>query len=81
MKNNMLWKGFLFAGILPFVIPVVLGLYRMRIESWTMMDWLVLYSFLYWPTYLLGFGLILGAICIKPGKKEKAHESDCKVNG
>ena len=27
-----------------------------------LMDWVVLYSFLYWPTYLIGLGLMLFAI-------------------
>ena len=45
---------FLIIGIVPFLLPFVLGLYRMSIESWTMFDWLVLYSFIYWPTYIAG---------------------------
>ena len=64
--NKNLWKCLLGLGICPFVIPIVLGLYHMVIESWTLPDWLVLYSFLYWPTYLVGLGLIiLAAIKLK----------------
>ena len=72
MKKEVLWKILLIAGILPFVIPVVLGLYRMRIESWTMVDWLVLYSFVYWPTYIIGLVLMAATVykLTKSSKKE-----------
>ena len=34
--------------------------------SWTLTDWLVLYSVIYWPTYLLGLVLlILAAVQLK----------------
>ena len=59
MKQNQIWKLLLLLGLVPFLLPVCLGLYRMRIETWTMVDWLVLYSFLYWPTYLVGLLLIV----------------------
>lgn len=54
MKSKLCWKLLAAAGVLPFVVPVLLGFYRMSIESWTMVDWLVMYSFIYWPTYLVG---------------------------
>lgn len=28
-------------------------------SPWTLVDWLVMYSFVYWPTYILGFVLHL----------------------
>ena len=59
MKKKLIWKLLLVIGICPFIIPFVLGFYRMSIESWTMGGWLVLYSFIYWPTYLIGFVLIV----------------------
>ena len=61
MKRN-LWKCVLAAGTIPFLIPFVLGVIRMQIESWTLGDWLILYSFVYWPTYLIGLVLILVAV-------------------
>lgn len=54
MKKNLIWNILLIIGIVPFLLPFVLGLYRMSIESWTMFDWLVMYSFIYWPTYIAG---------------------------
>lgn len=62
MKKKLIWKLLLVIGICPFIVPFLLGLYRMSIESWAMADWLVMYSFIYWPTYLIGFGLILFAL-------------------
>lgn len=59
MKSRTLWRVLLAVGILPFVLPFLIGAYRMQIESWTLPDWLVLYSFLYWPTYGAGLALIL----------------------
>ena len=59
MSRRGLWRALLARGIVPFVLPILIGLYRMQIESWTLPEWLVLYSFLYWPTYLAGLVLIL----------------------
>ena len=55
MIHTKLWiLGFL-VGIVPFIVPFVLGIYRMSIEHWELFDWLILYSYVYWPTYLIGF--------------------------
>lgn len=62
MKKKTIWKILLILGFIPFLLPFLLGFYRMSIESWTMIDWLVMYSFVYWPTYLLGLGLILWSV-------------------
>ena len=59
MKRRGLWRALLALGLLPFVLPFLIGLYRMSIESWAMPDWLVMYSFIYWPTYVAGLVLIL----------------------
>ena len=59
MTRRSLWRALLALGIIPFVLPILMGLYRMQIESWTLPDWLILYSFFYWPTYLAGLVLIL----------------------
>ena len=69
MNKAIIWKILLIIGISPFIFPVVLGIYRMSIESWTMIDWLVLYSFIYWPTYVVGIVLI--AISIKKLLQQK----------
>ncbi len=58
VSKRIIWKLLLVIGIIPFIVPFVLGLYRMSIESWNYGDWLILYSFVYWPTYLIGLVLI-----------------------
>lgn len=69
MKQGFIWKVLLVLGIFPFVLPLVLGAYRMSIESWTMIDWLVMYSFIYWPTYVVGIVLI--TVSLKKLLKQK----------
>lgn len=55
MKKGLIWKILLAVGILPFVFPFITFAYEMLIESsWTLGEWLLLYSFVYWPTYLAG---------------------------
>lgn len=58
VSKRIIWKLLLVIGIIPFIVPFVLGLYRMSIESWNYGDWLILYSLVYWPTYLIGLVLI-----------------------
>ena len=65
----------LIAGIFPFVYPFIGFIYRMIIsESWTLGDWLILYSFVYWPTYVVGLILISIAIIIRVKYKKKIKE-------
>ena len=59
MKNIRLWWLLLAVGVIPFAAPFIGFAYEMlNSSSWPLMDWLVLYSFAYWPTYLVGFALI-----------------------
>ena len=59
MKRHCIWKILLLTGVFPFLIPVILGIYKISAESWQFLDWLVMYSFVYWPTYLIGIVLIV----------------------
>ena len=59
MKNKRLWWFLLAIGIIPFVAPFIGFEYEItNSSSWTLVDWLVLYSFVYWPTYIIDFILI-----------------------
>ena len=59
MKNKRLWWFLLAVGLIPFAAPFIGFAYEMlNSSSWSLMDWLVLYSFVYWPTYLVGLALI-----------------------
>ena len=67
--KKYLWKILIAVGVLPLLLPFALGVYRMSIESWAMGDWLVLYSYIYWPTYVLGLGLIAAGVILRSRKK------------
>lgn len=79
-KKKTVRKVLMIIGILPYVIPVLLGFYRMSIESWTMIDWLVMYSFLFWPTYVLGAILILAGLLYEPKEKGRGRGKQDQVN-
>ena len=63
VKKKYIWKILFIVGLCPFIYPILLGIYTMSVGiSWSWFDWLVMYSFIYWPTYLLGIILIVFAI-------------------
>ena len=63
MKNKMIWQLLLIIGIIPFTAPFISFVYEILIfSSWTLIDWLVMYSFIYWPTYVVGMILIIVSI-------------------
>ena len=64
MKKN-LWKYTLALGFLPFILAIILGIYHTIIESWSLFDWILLYSVIYWPTYIIGIFLILLSVYLK----------------
>lgn len=67
MKKH-LWKILIIVGVIPMVLPFILGVYHTMIESWKVLDWVILYSYLYWPTYVLGISLIVAGIVMKKKK-------------
>ncbi len=74
LKSRIPWIITLCIGICPLVLPFILGLYRMTIESWALMDFVVLYSYLFWWTYLIGLALIiLSAVMLVLLCRQKNH--------
>ena len=71
MKKH-LWKILIGIGILPLVLPFILGVYHTMIESWKLGDWLILYSYIYWPTYVLGILLIVAGVVVWRRRKKNA---------
>jgi len=61
MKKKQIWKILMMISLLPFLVPIFLA--HTRMSSWTYLDWFLIWSYLYWPTYLLGFGLFVVSIC------------------
>ena len=72
MKKE-LWWTLLVLGIVQLLIPFFgFGYEMLNASNWTLLDYLVLYSFLYWPTYLVGLVLIVLAVCKLRGRKVHA---------
>lgn len=71
--NKKIWRTLLVLGIVPFLIPFFgFGYEMLNGSDWTLLDYLVLYSFLYWPTYVVGLVLIVLAVWKLRGGK--SHE-------
>ena len=61
MRKNLIWKFLFFIGLCPFIAPFFYFVLQHLVHnhySWTLTDMLVLWSFVYWPTYLVGLILI-----------------------
>lgn len=54
MKKSAIWKLLLLVGLCPFAAPFVYNL----VMCWKLSDMLVLWSYVYWPTYIIGLFLI-----------------------
>ena len=71
-NRKMFWKTLLVIGILPFAIPLLIsfisaifGLGLFYAEGLSGTDFLVLWSFIFWPTYVIGvFAIIISIIKI-----------------
>lgn len=83
-KKKIVWIILLIAGIIPFAIPVITGIYD-AINGFSglcfvgcdnyygfqaFIDSVYLYSFIFWPTYIIGVILIILSI-IKLKNKRK----------
>ena len=70
MKKIFIWKLLLVISLCPFIAPFFYYLLQILVHntySWTLTDMVIVWSFLYWPTYLIG--LVLLAISIYKLKK------------
>lgn len=63
MKQKWLPRLLLAAGLLPFLLPLLLS--GTRSVRWSLFDWLLLYSAVYWQSYLLGLALIALALWLR----------------
>jgi len=61
MKKGLFWKIVLIIGFIPFIVALLTGIYTMIVEGghWTFAEYMFLYSFVHWPSYVLGLVLIL----------------------
>lgn len=70
MKKGLIWKILLVIGLCPLMAPFFYYFLQQLVHndySWTLIEMLILWSFLYWPTYLIG--LVIIAISIYKLKK------------
>ena len=60
-------------GTVPFLAALILGLPIFRVSYLTYGEFLILWSYLFWPTYIFGALLMLGGtvLTILRKKKEK----------
>lgn len=63
MKQKWLPRLLLATGLLPFLLPLLLS--GTRSVRWSLFDWLLLYSAVYWQSYLLGLALIALALWLR----------------
>ena len=71
--NKKIWRTLLVLGIVPFLIPFFgFGYEMLNASDWSLFDYWFLYSFLYWPTYLVGLALIILSVWKLRGRKD--HE-------
>ena len=69
MKKQKLWLVLLIIGMIPFAAPFIGFAYEVINSSlWRMVDWLILYSYVYWPTYVVGVILFVVSFVYKPRK-------------
>jgi len=85
-RKNILWKIVLIIGILPFLVAFILGLYSgitgfsglcilnckdvYGIQAFV--DSLIMYSYIFWPTYIIGLIMILISILLMKTKKRNS---------
>ena len=77
---KMIWKIILIVGIIPFLIPLIAGIYSsitgfsglcfFECDNYygfsAFIDSIYLYSFVFWPTYIIGlFLIVLSVIKLK----------------
>ena len=64
-------------GTVPFLAALILGLPVFRVSYLTYGEFLILWSYLFWPTYILGVLLIAAGLLLRFGHKKYNH-SDAK---
>ncbi len=71
-------------GIVPFAVALICGLPIFRASNLTYGDFLILYSYLFWPTYILGVlliaaGLLLRFWHVKTNHSDTKEKSSCST--
>lgn len=76
-KKRFIWKLLLIVGIIPFIVPIIYGISNAifgfsrlclgincskSLGFDAFIDSIILYSYLFWPTYIIGLLLIIISI-------------------
>lgn len=72
--KQLLARLLIFLGTVPFLTALICGLPPFRASNLTYFDFLILYSYLFWPTYILGV-LLLAAGIIWSIAQKRAHKT------
>ncbi len=73
MKKNILWKIILIAGIAVFTLPVSTAVWNVFVigTRFTFFEWILLFSFVYWPLLLAGLvAVIFSAVMLRKNKNK-----------
>jgi hypothetical protein len=77
MKRNVIAYILIGLGTVPFLAALILGLPMFRVSYLTYGEFLILWSYLFWPTYILGILLIAAGLLLRFWNI-KAKHSDIK---
>ena len=77
MKRRIIAYFLICLGTVPFLAALILGLPIFRVSYLTYGEFLILWSYLFWPTYILG-GLLFAAGLFLRFWHIKPHYSDTK---
>ena len=77
MKRNVIAYILIGLGTVPFLVALILGLPMFRVSYLTYGEFLILWSYLFWPTYILGILLIAAGLLLRFWNI-KAKHSDIK---
>lgn len=58
MNKSLVWKILFVIGLCPFIFPLII----VFTSNWTVMETLFVYSVVFWPTYIIGFILLVISI-------------------
>ena len=77
MKRSKILSAILIIlGIVPFAVALICGLPIFRASNLTYGDFLILYSYLFWPTYILGVLLLAAGIIWRIAQKRTHKTGD-----
>ena len=77
MKRRIIAYVLIGLGTVPFLAALILGLPIFRVSYLTYGEFLILWAYLFWPTYILG-GLLFAAGLFLHFWHIKPHHSDTK---